>query len=528
MVGGGPGRPRRPAIGQRLAVVADQRALPERRQHLGRRSAATGEQLDRAPPPVEPCDREPQREARPRLVRGLRVVTGRVGIEQLPGLLLLGGDRLDDGHGDGLVGARRRLVERRRELLQRELADRRVEGQIVRRRALPGATGRRAPVGLQQRLEPPPRVAQLEPHEALAQRLGVRLGHQQRVEVVVDRHVGVDPRQLARDPRVLGVLDQVLLALRAADLVDRREHRLEVAELLEQRRGGLVADPGDAGDVVRGVALEPVEVGDQLRLEPVALDHRGVAVDLGLGDPPRRRHHADDVVGVDQLELVTVAGDDHRPQLALAGVDGQRADHVVGLPALRRDVGVAEAARDLGQERPLLAQQVGLPRALGLVLRIDLGPAGHPGVPDDGGRHRAEVLVELDQHRREAEDRVRRLAGRGRDRFREREERPVRERVPVDQEQVGSAVSHALDDSRRIGPVRGSSARKNSTKRAFVSRRPSGSRASAALRPSGSHRRTVPTSVGGERDVARRTAGEPRPGPRTYIQGWGFPRSTAY
>ena len=34
------------------------------------------------------------------------------------------------------------------------------------------------------------------------------------------------------------------------------EHPLEVAELLEQLRGGLVADAGDAGDVVRGVALQ--------------------------------------------------------------------------------------------------------------------------------------------------------------------------------------------------------------------------------------------------------------------------------
>ena len=59
-------------------------------------------------------------------------------------------------------------------------------------------------------------------------------------------------------------LGEVLLALGAGDLVDRVQHALEVAELLEQLRGGLVADPGDAGDVVRRVALEAVEVGDQL------------------------------------------------------------------------------------------------------------------------------------------------------------------------------------------------------------------------------------------------------------------------
>ncbi len=40
----------------------------------------------------------------------------------------------------------------------------------------------------------------------------------------------------------------------------------EVAELLQQRRGGLVADARDAGDVVRRVALQAVEVGDRARV----------------------------------------------------------------------------------------------------------------------------------------------------------------------------------------------------------------------------------------------------------------------
>ena len=74
-------------------------------------------------------------------------------------------------------------------------------------------------------------------------------------------------------PRGLGVLDQVLLALGAADLVDVVEHRLERPEPLQQVGGGLVADPRDAGDVVAGVALESDEVGDQLGRDAVAVDH---------------------------------------------------------------------------------------------------------------------------------------------------------------------------------------------------------------------------------------------------------------
>ena len=53
---------------------------------------------------------------------------------------------------------------------------------------------------------------------------------------------------------------QVLLALGARDLVDRVQHLLERAELLQELRGGLVADARDARDVVRGVALEADQV----------------------------------------------------------------------------------------------------------------------------------------------------------------------------------------------------------------------------------------------------------------------------
>ena len=100
------------------------------------------------------------------------------------------------------------------------------------------------------------------------------------------RHVDVQlhRRELLRDPRVVRVLGQVLLALRARDLVDRLEHLLERAELLQELGRGLVADPGDAGDVVRGIALEADQVGHQLRRHAVALDHSFGVVDLGVGD----------------------------------------------------------------------------------------------------------------------------------------------------------------------------------------------------------------------------------------------------
>ena len=101
---------------------------------------------------------------------------------------------------------------------------------------------------------------------------------------------------------------------------------------LQQLGGGLLADPGNARDVVGGVALEPDQVGDQLRLDAVALDDAVAVVDLRVGDAARGRHHPDPVA--DQLIGVAVAGHDHHRDLALAGLPDHRRDHVVGLPAL--------------------------------------------------------------------------------------------------------------------------------------------------------------------------------------------------
>ena len=166
-------------------------------------------------------------------------------------------------------------------------------------------------VGGQRLLQAAQRRAQLELAEDLAQLGAVGLAGGLVGRVDVDGDVAHDRRQLLGDARVVGVVDEVLLALGAGDLVDRGQHRLEVVELLQQRHGGLVADAGNAGDVVRRVALEAVEVGDQLRRDAVAVDDRLVVIQLGVGDPAARRHHAHARLGVDQLEDVAIAGDDH-------------------------------------------------------------------------------------------------------------------------------------------------------------------------------------------------------------------------
>ena len=192
-----------------------------------------------------------------------------------------------------------------------------------RRASVPGAHARadlgrgdrrgRGLVGAEELLQAAQRVAQLELAEDLAQlgAVGHLRGGLRDVEVGTSRSRRIVASTF--DIRAFSAwLSEVLLALGAGDLVDRAQHALEVAELLQQLRRRLVADPGHAGDVVARVALQAVEVGDQLGRDAVAVDDRGVVVELRVGDPARGRHDADEALGVDELEGVAVAGDDHR------------------------------------------------------------------------------------------------------------------------------------------------------------------------------------------------------------------------
>ena len=307
------------------------------------------------------------------------------------------------------------------------------------------ASGRLGPRDLlhlehrQRLLEAAQRVAQLPVAEHGPHAGAVDLARHLDLEVDVDRHVAHHRRELLGQPRGVGVLRQVLLALGAGDLVDAGQHRLEVAEALQQVRRRLVADPGDAGDVVGRVALEPDEVGHELRRDAVAVDHALAVVDLRVGHAAAGGHDPHAVV--DELVGVAVARDDHHRDPALLGLLGQRRDHVVGLVALDGDVAVAERLHERAQVRPLELEQVGPRRALGLVVGRDLLAAGHPSVPHDDRRHGAVVGEDLHEHRREPEDRVRRPPVGRRDRFREREEGAIRERVAVDEEQLAGVVS---------------------------------------------------------------------------------------
>ena len=224
------------------------------------------------------------------------------------------------------------------------------------------------------------------------------------------------------------------LAASGRELAGVLDHALERSVLRDQLAGGLVADPRDARDVVRRVPLETDEVGHLVGSHAVAqLDAFGrVHVDVRH---PARGHHQAHVLGA-ELEGVAVGGDDARLDPRLVGARGQRGDHVVRLPALELEVAVAERLHDGPEVRELLAQQV-RHRAAPLLVRLgDLGAMYRPRVPRDRHAPGAVVGQELEQHVREAEQRVRRLPVGRLQLLGQREEASVGEVVAVDEEQL--------------------------------------------------------------------------------------------
>src|SRR5262249_22607259 len=125
---------------------------------------------------------------------------------------------------------------------------------------------------------------------------------------------------------------------------------------------------------------------------------------------------------------------------------------------LELEVPVAERLDDRAKVRELLRQQVGHRAAAFLVddiaLRRDRVPVHGARVPRDGDALRAVVRQELEQHVREAEQRVRRAALGRRELLREREVRPIGEVVAVDEKELtvtsGRVVEVELEACERL------------------------------------------------------------------------------
>ena len=194
------------------------------------------------------------------------------------------------------------------------------------------------------------------------------------------------------------------------DLVEPREQRVEVAELADQLRGGLLAHAGHARDVVGRVALERLVVDHLVGPEPEPLvDPRDVVDDRVL-DARSGRHQPDP--RRDELEHVEVDGDDRRLEVvARLELAGDRADDVVGLEArhlVDRDAQRLDDLADLGNWS---RRSSGIRCAGRLVLGVLVVAERRPGqVEGDREVVGLEVLDAAEDDAGEAEDAVDELA----------------------------------------------------------------------------------------------------------------------
>jgi hypothetical protein len=255
----------------------------------------------------------------------------------------------------------------------------------------------------------------------------------------VDLEIAPEFDEPATAPDGLGGLADRLSPL-ALQFVGVLEQVLEGSVPHHQFGRGLGTDPGHAGHVVHGVPHQGEHVGHLTRLE---------------AGPAEQSLGADEVVGlrveeagplVEQLGEVLVAAQDPNLERGVLPVPERHEarDRVVGLHPLDRHHRDVEGSQQFETSLDLRAEVLRRRLAVGLVLRIDLRSKGAP-IAARIDRHRemfGTLLPQhLDEHVREPEDQIRRLAGqRAAHRRADRVVGAEELGVPVDQ--MDRAVAH--------------------------------------------------------------------------------------
>ena len=314
-----------------------------------------------------------------------------------------------------------------------------VGGRLAGRRrglGLPTAAG----AGLD---HPPGQAAELHQLQEVGQHLRIRVFYGQLAERRGQRRVAIQLHQLARQADLVGEVDQRLAPLVLFDLRGPGQHRVQIAVFIDQRRGGLDADPRRARHIVDAVAAKGLHVHHPLGADAELLHHLGPA----NADVLHRVQHRHPVA--DQLHQVLVGGDDHHLAAGVADVAGVGGDDVVGLVARQLQARHAERLCRLAHQRELRDQILGRRRAMGLVVGVKLVAEGdlrlvehHRQVGRRVGR-RLHVDQQLPEHVAEALDRPHRqavrLAGQRRQGVEgaENEPRPVHQIEPGDRPVLG-------------------------------------------------------------------------------------------
>ena len=179
------------------------------------------------------------------------------------------------------------------------------------------------------------------------------------------RRVAVDRGQPLAEQRRIAPVHQALAQLALLIGLCAVEHVFERAVFFDELLRGLFAHAGNAGDVVGGIAHQPLHV-DELRGREVPLASDKVGRDaLGVLDALLGVEYGGARAG--ELESVAVAGDDQAVDALLLALEGERAQQIVGLVALQFDDADVHFVQNVVDRAKLRAQLVGRGRAAGLV-----------------------------------------------------------------------------------------------------------------------------------------------------------------
>ena len=227
----------------------------------------------------------------------------------------------------------------------------------------------------------------------------------QRVERILQGRIADQFDQPARQPRLVGMLDQIVSHLRRLHLGGCGEHRLDVAKFLDQLRRGLGADAGNAGDIVDAVAHQGEHLADLLGRNAEFLDHL-LAADAAV---VHRIEHVEP--GLDQLHQILVGRDDGDLPPLGQGRLGIAGDDVVSLQPHFLEAGDGEGAGGVADQRELRHQFGRRRRPVRLILVVHLvAERAFRRVQDDGEMGRpvrlVEAVGELPEHGRIAIDRA--------------------------------------------------------------------------------------------------------------------------
>ena len=191
--------------------------------------------------------------------------------------------------------------------------------------------------------------------------------------------VAVEGHQPARQPDLVGEVDQGLAALVLLHLAGAGQQGVEVAILVDQQGGGLDADAGGAGHIVGAVAAQGLDVDHLVGRDAELLEHL-LGADLDVLHGVEHRHPV-----ADQLHQVLVRGDDDGFPALVAHRAGIGGDQVVGLVAGRLERRHAEGAGGLAHQGELRDQVFGRRRPVGLVLVVEGVAEGLLGMVEDDG-----------------------------------------------------------------------------------------------------------------------------------------------